>query len=96
MHDPGRVDRDQRLRQPGRQAVQVPGAERPGRLDVPGQRRPGGVLGDEEQPAGVGAGLDHPDDTRAPDPGQHSHLPAEPGPEFRILSQLQVKHFHRD
>ena len=45
---------------------------------------------------GIGAGLDHPDDALAPDPGQHGHLAAEPGLELGVVGQFGPDHFDRD
>ena len=96
MHDPGRVDRRQRLRQPGRQAVQHPGVERPAGVDVLRQRGSVGVLGDQERFRRLGIGLDHPDRAYALDPGQHGDLTAEPDPELRVVGQFGAQHLHRD
>ena len=96
VHDTGRVDVGQRLGEPGGQRGQSLGGERPGRLDRSSQGRPGGILGDQERTACVGAGLDHPDDALATYPGQHGHLAAEPGPELGVVGQFGPDDFDRD
>jgi hypothetical protein len=96
VHDPGRVDRGQRLGEPGGQAVQHLGVERAARVDVLGQRGAVGVLGDQERLRRLGVGLDHPDRAHALDPGQRGHLAAEPGPELRVVGQFRAQHLDRD
>ena len=96
VHDAGRVDDGQRLGQPGGQAVQHPGTERPVAADVFGQRRTVGVLGDHERPVCLGVGLDHPHRARALDPHQRRYLMAETAPEIQVVGQLRAQHLHRD
>ena len=93
VYDPGRVDRCQRLRESGGQAIQHPGVERPAGVDVLRQRGSVGVLGDQERLRRLGVGLDHPDRTHALDAGQHGDLTAEPDPEFRVVGQFGAQHF---
>ena len=96
VHDAGRVDRGQRLRQPGGQAVQHLGVERAAFGHVLGQRGAVGVLGDQERLRRLGVGLDDPDRAHALDPGQRGHLAAEPGTELRVVGQFGAQDLDRD
>ena len=95
VHDAGRVDHGQRLGQPGGQAVEHVGAEQPVAVDVLGQRRALGVLGDHERLRRLGVGLDHPDRADALDPHQRGHLAAETAPEIRVIGQFRAQHLDR-
>lgn len=95
VHDAGCMDSGQRLRQTGGQTIQHFGVERPVRVDVLGQRRAVGVLGDHIRHPRIGIGLEHPYRAYAPDPHEHGHLTAEAPAELRIIGQLRTQHLHR-
>jgi hypothetical protein len=67
-------------------------SDEPVGVDVLGQRRALGVLGDHERLRRLGVGLDHPDRAEAPDPHQRGHLALEAAPEFRVIGQFRAEH----
>ena len=96
MHDTGRVDVGQRLGQPRGQSGQPLGPNGPVASTEAASDGPAAYSVTRNGPLGIGAGLDHPDDALTPDPGQHGHLAAEPGPELGIVGQFGPDDLDRD
>lgn len=95
VQQPRRVDRDQRLAEPGAERAQKRLGHRPVPFDRLLQAEPVDVRGRQPRDGPVRVGLDHGAGERAADPLGGRDLGPEPGPEPRVPGELRPHHLDR-
>ena len=96
VHQAGRVNRGERLRQAGRERQHRALSERALDCHRLTERRAGNVLGRQPEFLAIGVRVHHPGGELAADFPRRVHLAAEPGAELGIFGQVGLDHLHRD